>query len=99
MSTGMVTVTCSECGGAVGLSARWAREIVRPYVCKLCRGVARTRPASSVVTDAEREFWIQRFGLSGAIELSIAIWGPNRKAQPALAVSQERLVASVGDLG
>jgi hypothetical protein len=49
------------------------------------------------VTEAERQYWIERFGLPGAIELSLAIWGPLHR--PALAVimaaEPDRLVASV----
>jgi hypothetical protein len=48
------------------------------------------------VTEAERQYWIERFGRSGAIELSLAIWGPLHR--PALAMpasaEPERLVAS-----
>jgi hypothetical protein len=73
---------CEDCGDLFDVSARQARTIRRVgegYCCQRCRALRRRRPRSKV-SAAERQYWIDRFGVAGASELAMAIWGPVRAA-------------------
>ena len=72
-------LVCEDCDVQFEVSARHARLIrrgVHPHKCRRCCGLTRRKRKATPVREEDRLFWIQRFGLAGAIELSIAIWGP-----------------------
>lgn len=35
-----------------------------------------------MISDAERKYWTDRFGVQGAVELALSIWGPIRRSAP-----------------
>lgn len=35
-----------------------------------------------MISDSERKYWTDRFGVQGAVELALSIWGPVRRAAP-----------------
>jgi len=76
-----VLLTCEGvgCRRRYEVSARYARAIrggEYPPLCPDCNKEARCkRKASRVVSEAERRYWIDRFGYEGAVALAQAIWG------------------------
>lgn len=97
LSTDAVPVDheCEVCGHKYQVSARYARKVRSGEYNRRCRscsnGSRRKTAVSPVVLTAERRFWIERFGLAGAIALSRAIWN----APPSRNEPVEALVASV----
>ncbi len=69
-----VEVRCAECRNLYTLSVRRElehRRTGRPSICSLCR-----RPPHPKPTEADREWWLERFSLEELVELADAIWEP-----------------------
>lgn len=93
-----VSLTCEDCDSPFEVSARHARlirNLVHPHKCRRCCGLTRRVRKATPVSEADRLYWIERFGLAGAVELSLAIWGPPAVVKRAVrALEPEYLAAS-----
>lgn len=48
-----------------------------------------------MISAAERKYWTDRFGVQGAVDLALSIWGPVRRSAPTpIEAEVEYLVAS-----
>jgi len=65
----------ASCGGVRDLSPRQARRIERGEcraICEACRWLA---PERERVTDADRRWWLDRFGDAEIVEMAEAMYG------------------------
>lgn len=95
-----VSFACTDCGCPVDLTDRGARLLAaedRDPLCGRCKSNRKTasRREHRVITESERRFWTDRFGVQGAVELALSIWGPIQRAAPTPAAAElEYLAAS-----
>lgn len=76
----LVPFFCSSCGHEYGVHARQARALragTREPLCSFCR-----RPGDGPfrrqfrVTEADRQFWLERFTAEEILDIAVKCWGP-----------------------